>query len=87
MVDEPDSLTLRYLRKISADQQVLRDDMQDLKQRMTTVEIAVGNAAASEATHYASLSARLDRYNDRLERLERRLDLVDITPIKPGEEP
>jgi hypothetical protein len=80
MSEEPENLVLVYLRRIEASMADLRTDMVDLKHRMTAVEIQVGSAAATEQSHYASIAIRLDRLDGRMERIERRLDLVEGSP-------
>ena len=37
----------------------------------------IGSNAASEMEHYASVMGRMDRFDDRLGRVERRLELGD----------
>jgi hypothetical protein len=51
----------------------LRLDMSDVKARMTAVEITMGQIVSLIATQ----SGRMDRIDDRLGRVERRLDLAD----------
>ncbi|TPV99503.1 MAG: hypothetical protein USCAAHI_01056 [Beijerinckiaceae bacterium] len=77
MTDAPDNLVLEQLRYIRADIGSLRDDMRDIKQRMTTLEIVVGNLAGAEASHYAMTAVRADRVDGRLDRIEKRLELAD----------
>jgi hypothetical protein len=55
----------------------LRADTVEMKQRLTTLEIQVGNLAATEGSHYAQIMLRMDRIDLRVERIERRLDLAD----------
>jgi hypothetical protein len=74
---EPENLVLEHLRHIRSDMGGLRDDVRDIKQRLTNLEIAVGSLAASEANHYAMTAVRADRVDERLERIERRIDLAD----------
>jgi hypothetical protein len=76
MSDEPENLMLVCLRRPDAKMDGLREDIFDLKHRVTAVEIAVAGLAASQLSHYASLPARLDRVEQRLGRVERRLDIV-----------
>lgn len=45
--------------------------------RVTALEHQVADMVATEARHYASLSERLDNLTARVERIERRLELVD----------
>jgi predicted nuclease with TOPRIM domain len=71
MDDGPESLTLRYLRQISAQLGELREDMREIKGRLGNLE--EHNALLARA--YASLSNRMDRFDERLGRIERRLEL------------
>ena len=66
MADEPDNLTLFYLRRIDQKIDRLTDDVSDLKIRMTNVDEGL-----------AGVNRRLDRMEARMDRVERRLDLVD----------
>jgi len=51
----------------------LRLDMSDVKARMTAIEVTMGQIVSLIATQ----SGRMDRIDDRLGRVERRLDLAD----------
>jgi septal ring factor EnvC (AmiA/AmiB activator) len=73
MTDEPDNLILRYLRRIDASAERLSADMGDVKQRLTSVERQIGELRVD----MAGISARMDRSDLRLERIERRLDIVE----------
>ena len=66
MADEPDNLTLVYLRRLDDKMDRIIDDLQDLKVRVTSLE-----------ENQAGLQRRMDRFEIRLERIERRLDLVE----------
>lgn len=71
--DELASLTLEHLRAIRA-------DMGELKARMTGVEIqlsAMGQQLAGLTTAVYSGRSEMDGFRQRLERIERRLDLAD----------
>ncbi len=68
MADEPDSIVLRYLRQISDDVGNLRDDMRNVKVRITSME-----------ENFGALNRRLDNFDLRLERIERRFGLVDAS--------
>jgi len=79
MSDEgPDSIVLRYLRGIDAKVDALRDDIRDLKARTMAVENGL-NAVRRDLVSLAEADARqqasTDRLSDRIERIERRLDL------------
>ena len=77
MSDEPQNLTLVYLRRLDAKLDQVIETQRDHGRRLTSLEIAVGNAAATEMNHYANTSLRADRVDDRLDRIERRLDLKE----------
>jgi hypothetical protein len=66
MADEPESLVLRYLRNIDQKVDRLIDDVKDIKLRLTLVEEGLAGA-----------NRRIDRVEDRLDRIERRLHLED----------
>ena len=66
MAEEPDNLVLVYLRRIDEKLDRLIDDVQDLKVRVTALEEG-----------QAGINRRLDRLELRVERIERRLDMVD----------
>ena len=53
-------------------------DMLEVKERLTAVEIQVGNLSGTEASHYGATMLRLDRLEQRLDRIETRLNLVDV---------
>jgi hypothetical protein len=63
---EPDNLTLQILRKIDGKLDRIVDDVQDIKIRMTHVEEGL-----------AGVNRRLDRLEVHVDRIEKRLDLVD----------
>lgn len=62
--DGPESLVLRLLRKIDTRTDRIEEDVREVKGRLGNVEAAV-----------ALLSGRMDRFDDRLARVERRLEL------------
>jgi len=61
------------LQKMQADMSEMKFDVRDLKIRMTMVEEHLGHSILG----ISSVNARLDRLNDRVERIERRLDLTE----------
>jgi hypothetical protein len=63
---------LEHLRYIRAAVDGLREDAQDLKRRMTSLEMQVAQLHGD----FAGQSARIDRVEIRLERIERRLELA-----------
>jgi len=66
MANEPDNLVLAMLRRIDETTQRTRDDILDLKIRMTAVEEGL-----------AGVNRRLDRLELRVDRIDRRLDLSE----------
>lgn len=65
MSDGPDSLVLRFMRQVDAKLDRVIDDLGDIKVRVTNVE-----------ENLVALNRRADRMDLRIERIERRLDLV-----------
>ena len=76
MAEEPFNLVLEMLRAMRRDIGEMREDIRELKHRMSTVEQQVSIMIASEMSHYAGVSTRLDRIGDKIERVERRLEIV-----------
>jgi predicted nucleic acid-binding Zn-ribbon protein len=62
-----ESLILEHLRAIRASVDRLVDDMQEVKGRLGILE-----------QQYASISTRLDRIDERVTRIEKRLELVEV---------
>jgi phage shock protein A len=65
------------VQRVLDGQSALQEEVHELSYRMSTVEQQIANVAASEASHYASVSTRLDHITTRIERIKRRLDLVE----------
>ena len=77
MSDEPENLVLEMLRAIRGDIGSVREAVVDQGRRLTLLEIAVSNLAASVMDHYANFSLRADRIEMRLEHIEKRLGLIE----------
>ena len=81
----PDHLVPNLLRAIRGDVAAIKDDMSDMRRRMTTLEIQVTNLANIEGIHHANTMLRLDGVVERLDRIvverldriERRLELTN----------
>lgn len=73
MTDNVENLILEHLRHIRKGLDELRLDVGDLKTRVTAIEITLGQIV----TLLAGQSGRMDRIEDRLGRVERRLELAD----------
>jgi archaellum component FlaC len=67
MAEEPENTVLVMLRRIDAKLDRIADDVSDLKIRQTATEEAV-----------VGIHRRLDRLEMRVERIEKRLDLVQV---------
>ncbi len=80
MTDEPENLMLGYLRRLDAGIGAIREDLRDLKERASGVDAAlVGVRRDLVGLHEIAgrQQVALDRMSARIERIERRLDLVD----------
>jgi hypothetical protein len=81
MSDTPDNNVLDYLREQFSRTNLklddLRADMAEVKQRLTTVEIQVGNLSGAESSHYGQTMQRLGRIVGDIARIKIRLDLVE----------
>lgn len=75
-----ENLILEHLRGIRADIGGIKDDVREIKQRLTSLEAAVVGLRRDNANLYGDVidqQARYDRLAERVERIERRLDLAD----------
>ena len=72
MSDEPENLVLVYLRRIDEKIDRLSDDIGDLRQRVTSLD----EQAARIRGDMVAMSSRIDGIRQRLDRIERRFDLV-----------
>ncbi|MBF0168661.1 MAG: hypothetical protein HQL45_13625 [Alphaproteobacteria bacterium] len=77
MVDVTLELLGQMMQRSLDMQRELSADVRELKSRMTDIERGLGRNAASETEHYASVMGRMDRVDDRIDRVERRLDIGD----------
>lgn len=68
---------LGWLRRLDAGMDRLDGELHGLKASMTELERQVARLGMVLATGHAGLSARLDRVDGCLDRIERRLDLVE----------
>lgn len=74
-----DNLVLEHLRHIRAVVDATRDDVRELKHRVSAVEIALAGLRRDDAglaEGLAMLGARTDRLSERIERVERRLEIA-----------
>lgn len=73
MAEEPGNLILHYLRRLDDKVDQLRDDNREIKARLSQLEATVAQVHVS----LAEQSVRFDRVHGGLERIDRRLDLVE----------
>jgi predicted nucleic acid-binding Zn-ribbon protein len=73
MNDTTESLVIEILRKLQGEMSILREDIRDIKARLSSIEARLAHSHAD----YATQSLRIDRLEDRLSRIEHRLDLND----------
>jgi predicted TIM-barrel enzyme len=87
MVDEPENLTLRYLRRIDSKIDGLAETQREHGHRLTRIESSLASMRrdqANDAEAIALSSARTDRLSDRIGRIERRLEIADAPEGEPG---
>lgn len=70
---DADNIVLEHLRAIRGVLDRHGEDLREIKERLGILEVGVGNLGSQ----YANLSTRLDRLDDRVARIERRLDLAE----------
>lgn len=78
MAENVENLILEHSREIRADIAAVKDDVREIKQRLTSLGGAVAGLRRDQANLYGDMSdqhARYDRLVGRVERIERRLDL------------
>ena len=79
MTEQTDSLVLEHLRHIHSRVDQIADDVGDLKQRMSGLESGM-NLVRREVVQGDEIDARqqitLDKLQTRIERIERRLELL-----------
>ncbi|MBT9292723.1 hypothetical protein [Prosthecodimorpha staleyi] len=73
MAEQPDHIVIEMLKRIRASQERMELDLSDLKSRVSSLELHQGQTLAM----MGGISQRLDRLDERIGRIERRLDLVD----------
>jgi hypothetical protein len=73
MAEETDNLILEMLRRVRASQERTELDIADLKGRVSALEQVTGQILVLLGT----MAQRMDRFDERLARIERRLDLID----------
>ena len=83
MSDQPDNIILVYPRRLDGKLDRVLKEIDGVKTRLPIVEAGSANVRSEIAgLHhaYAAVQAELDRTNNRLDRIGRRLDLQDAHP-------
>jgi archaellum component FlaC len=73
VTDDRAEIMLELLRRIRSEQQEMHIEIQELKTRATSVDEHLSGLIIS----MSGVHSRMDRFDERLKRIERRLDLTD----------
>lgn len=71
--DTPDNVVLNLLRAIRADVSSIKDDVREVKARVTSLERSMAGQYADVVDQHG----RYDRLLERVERIEKRLEIVE----------
>ena len=78
MANQPDNLVLEHLRALRAGQDRIEDEIKEVKHRLTSVESGITgirrDGAGTQDDVYRQ-QATMDKLKERLDRIERRLEL------------
>jgi hypothetical protein len=80
MNDNVDNLMLEHLKKFQATLEGMQYDIRELKPRQSethTAVLSLRRDQVGDAEVTAHMQAQIDRFGDRLDRVERRLDLTN----------
>lgn len=82
MAENVESLVLEQLRLVRAELVSIKDDTREIKTRLAVVESGIASLRRDNgdfATTQAAQHLSYDRLADRVERIERRLDIADAS--------
>jgi hypothetical protein len=80
MSDEPDNLTLVYLRRLDGKMDGMNETLHEVLLRLARLEAGqarIRRDQGSDAEYVAQLRAEVDRLGKEVDRINRRLDLTD----------
>ena len=80
MTENVENLMLEHLKRFQATLDSMQRDIRELKVRQSethTAVLALRRDQVTDAEVTAHMQAQMDRFGDRLDRLERRLDLTN----------
>ncbi len=78
MIENIESLVLEHLRAIRTDIGDLKNDLRDVKQRLTCIDLSVIELRRDDVHKHQDIARQqvgLDQLVERVQRIERRLDL------------
>jgi chromosome segregation ATPase len=78
MTDNIENLVLEHLKRFQASQDRIERKLDEHTQRLGRIEITLARLASAQGQHeevFAEQSVRIDRLSERLDRIERRLEL------------
>lgn len=81
MADDPENLVLVYLRRMDAKIGAMADDIAELKRRQSETHravLALRRDQNADAEVGFQMQAQIDRLRERIDRIDRRLDLTDV---------
>jgi hypothetical protein len=79
MSENIDNLILEHLKRFQAGQERMQKDMDEIKSRLGHIEQSIVKTARDSLTNYEEIILNrhmVDRMNDRIERIERRLEIA-----------
>ncbi len=82
MTDNIENLLLEHLKRFQAGQDRIERKLDEHTQRLGRIEITLARLTSAQGQHeevYAEQSVRIDRLAERIDRIERRLELREST--------
>jgi hypothetical protein len=79
MADNIDNLILEHLKKIQAEQAAARERDAEIMARLATIETGIARITRDESFNYTEIVQdrhAVDKLKERIERIERRLELA-----------
>jgi septal ring factor EnvC (AmiA/AmiB activator) len=79
-MENVENIIIEHLRAIRADIGLIKDDLREVKTRVSNIESGIGGLKRDNAHLYdeaAASHSRYDRLAERLERIEKRLELTN----------
>lgn len=79
MTDNVENLILEHLKKIQAEQAAARERDAEIMTRLATIETGIARIARDESLNYGEIIQdrhAVDKLKERVERIERRLELA-----------